>query len=51
MIAEQAGGAASDGHRRIMDIEPRDIHQRSPLFIGSKYEVELFEKYAAEAVS
>ena len=36
MIAEQAGGA-SDGHRRIMDIEPQDIHQRAPLFIGSKY--------------
>ena len=48
MIAEQAGGAASDGHRRIMDIEPQGIHQRSPLFIGSKHEVELFEKFVAE---
>jgi fructose-1,6-bisphosphatase I len=51
MIAEQAGGAASDGKRHIMNIEPQDIHQRSPLFIGSKHEVALFEQYAAEAVS
>lgn len=51
MIAEQAGGAASDGHRRIMDIEPQHIHQRAPLFIGSKHEVALFEKFAAEALS
>jgi fructose-1,6-bisphosphatase I len=35
-IAEQAGGSASDGHRRIMDIEPTELHQRTPLFIGSK---------------
>lgn len=35
-IVEQAGGRASDGYHRIMDIEPYDLHQRSPLFIGSK---------------
>lgn len=35
-IIEQAGGRATDGHgRRILDIEPADIHQRVPLFIGS----------------
>ena len=35
-IVEQAGGKATDGHRRIMEIVPTDLHQRSPLFIGSK---------------
>ena len=35
-IVEQAGGKASDGYNRIMDIEPYDLHQRSPVFIGSK---------------
>lgn len=34
MLAEQAGGVASDGHMRILDIDPRQLHQRSPLFIG-----------------
>ncbi len=34
-IAEQAGGIASDGFNRIMDIEIKDLHQRTPLFIGS----------------
>ncbi len=41
MIVEHAGGAASDGHQRIMDIEPKDLHQRTPLIIGSKKDVEL----------
>ena len=34
-LVEQAGGHASDGHRRILDIEPAALHQRTPLFIGS----------------
>jgi len=34
-IVEQAGGKASNGFHRIMDIDPYDLHQRSPLFIGS----------------
>jgi len=34
-IAEQAGGAATDGRTRILDIEPDGLHQRTPLFIGS----------------
>jgi fructose-1,6-bisphosphatase I len=41
MIVEHAGGAASDGHQRIMDIEPKDLHQRTPLIIGSKKDVDL----------
>ena len=39
-IAEQAGGAASNGRRRILDLTPSALHQRSPLFIGSKPLVE-----------
>src|SRR5688500_10288024 len=35
-IVEQAGGAATDGHQRILDLEPTDLHQRTPLYIGSK---------------
>lgn len=38
-IVEQAGGLATDGARRILDIEPTELHQRSPLYIGSKDEV------------
>jgi fructose-1,6-bisphosphatase I len=40
-VVEQAGGAACDGHQRILDIQPTELHQRTPLFIGSKEEVEL----------
>ncbi len=39
-IAEQAGGLATDGAHRILDIDPTDLHQRTPLYIGSKDEVE-----------
>jgi fructose-1,6-bisphosphatase I len=39
-LAEQAGGAATDGHRRILSIRPADLHQRTPLFIGSRKMVE-----------
>jgi fructose-1,6-bisphosphatase I len=40
MVAEQAGGLATDGVRRILDLEPQELHQRVPLFIGSKKDVE-----------
>ncbi len=40
-ICEQAGGAASDGAVRIQDIQPTELHQRTPLFIGSKRDVDL----------
>ena len=39
-IAEAAGGAASTGTGRILDVQPTALHQRVPLFIGSKDEVE-----------
>lgn len=35
-IAEQAGGSATSGEQRILDIEPQTIHDRVPLFVGSK---------------
>lgn len=39
-IMEQAGGKATDGKRRILDIEPTELHQRTPLYIGSANEVD-----------
>jgi fructose-1,6-bisphosphatase I len=39
-IAEQAGGIASNGQRRILDIKPEGIHQRTPFMVGSKREME-----------
>ncbi|KAL6907511.1 hypothetical protein ACP4OV_002550 [Aristida adscensionis] len=46
-IVEQAGGKGSDGHQRILDITPTEIHQRVPLYIGSVEEVEKVEKFLA----
>ncbi len=48
-IAEQAGGAASDGVRPILDIEPTELHQRTPLVIGSRDDVALVERTLHEA--
>ena len=39
-IVEQAGGAATDGRQRIMDVKPTELHQRTPLYIGSKRDVD-----------
>src|SRR4030095_10537323 len=44
-IVEQAGGKASDGYRRILDIEPTELHQRGPIFMGSKTMVDKVEDY------
>lgn len=44
-LAEQAGGRASDGNRRILDIEPTGLHQRSPLVIGSREMVDEAERF------
>jgi fructose-1,6-bisphosphatase I len=43
-IAEQAGGNAISGSGRIMDIEPKSIHERTPLIIGSRSEIEEFQQ-------
>ncbi|RSK39677.1 class 1 fructose-bisphosphatase [Mangrovimonas spongiae] len=44
-LAEQANGKASNGHTRIMDIEPTELHQRVPFFCGSKNMVEKVEEF------
>lgn len=45
MVVKEAGGYASDGHGPILEIEPKELHQRTPLFIGSKKDVELAEEF------
>ena len=44
-IIEQAGGVASDGINRIMDLEPQELHQRVPFFVGSKNMVKKVEQF------
>jgi len=44
-LVEQAGGAATDGQQRILDIQPEKLHQRVPVFLGSKNEVDLVTNY------
>jgi len=44
-IVEQAGGAASTGVQRIMDIQPSGLHQRVPVIMGSRNEVERLIEY------
>jgi fructose-1,6-bisphosphatase I len=48
-IAEQAGGKASDGFMRIMEIQPTELHQRVPFFCGSYNMVEKAEEFMAKA--
>ncbi len=45
MIAEQAGGLGSTGQMRVMEVMPDAVHQRVPLFVGSKKEVEYLESF------
>ena len=47
-LIEQAGGAASTGHRRILDVQPRSLHQRIPLLFGSREEVARLDRYHLE---
>ncbi len=47
-IVEQAGGAATDGQQRILDIQPEKLHQRVAVFLGSKNEVERVTSYHKE---
>ena len=44
-IAEQSGGAASDGSTQIRDIEPEQLHHRTPMYIGNTDEVALLESF------
>ncbi|NMM26495.1 MAG: class 1 fructose-bisphosphatase [Glaciimonas sp.] len=47
-LVEQAGGAATNGAQRILDIQPEKLHQRVPVFLGSKSEVERVTAYHQE---
>ena len=47
-IVEQAGGTATDGKNRILDIQPHTLHQRVAVFIGSRNEVQRVTEYHAE---
>ena len=49
MIIEQAGGAATNGTQRILDIQPDSLHQRVAVFLGSKQEVERITAYHNQA--
>ena len=51
LVAREAGGYASDGHGPILEIEPKELHQRVPLFIGNKEDVELAERFIGGDVS
>jgi fructose-1,6-bisphosphatase I len=44
-LAEQAGGLATDGQRRILEIQPDSLHQRTPLIVGSREEVEMLQRF------
>jgi fructose-1,6-bisphosphatase I len=48
LLVEQAGGAASTGRMRMLEVQPTGLHQRVPVFLGSKNEVEAAVKYHAE---
>ncbi|MBN8481404.1 MAG: class 1 fructose-bisphosphatase [Xanthomonadales bacterium] len=51
MIVEQAGGMATDGRLRILDIQPEKLHERVAVFLGSRNEVELATRYHREAAA
>ena len=44
-IMEEAGGRATDGHKRILELQPEALHERTPVYIGSEEDVLLVEKY------
>ena len=47
-IVEQAGGRASDGRTRLLDLQPRALHQRVPVYLGSAGFVEMAENFLGE---
>jgi len=47
-VAEQAGGYATDGRQRILDIQPKSLHQRTPIFVGNRELVEKVEEFIRE---
>ncbi len=48
MVVEQAGGRASDGCTSLMDVQPQELHERTPVFMGSREFVEMAERVLAE---
>ena len=48
-LVEQAGGAATNGKQRILDIQPTQLHERVSVVLGSKNEVERVTQYHLEA--
>jgi fructose-1,6-bisphosphatase len=48
MLVEQAGGKASTGRERLLDLQPDALHQRVPVILGSREEVERIDRYHAE---
>ena len=44
-VVAEAGGAASNGHLPIMDLQPTELHQRTPLFIGSREDIDILDKF------
>ncbi len=48
MLVEQAGGRASTGRSRLLDVVPQELHQRVPVVLGSRSEVERIERYHRE---
>ncbi|QLY28009.1 class 1 fructose-bisphosphatase [Nocardia huaxiensis] len=47
-IVEQAGGAATTGHERVLEVRPEELHQKIPFIFGSRNEVERIERYHRE---
>lgn len=48
-LAEQAGGMATDGTRRILDKQPKSLHERTPLFVGSRPDMERLKEHLKNA--
>ncbi len=46
-VAERAGGRATTGRGRVLDLRPESLHQAVPFAVGSREEVDRFEKFAA----
>ena len=44
-IFEAAGGKATTGSERILDVVPKSLHQRTPLVLGSPHDVDIFEQF------
>jgi len=47
-IVEAAGGRASDGKQRILEIQPTSLHERTPIFVGSEEDVKMVESFMAK---